>query len=482
MTISRRTFLSTAGAASLGFAGLARSLAAHEARLERVGLPRRGPGRSGPDIIQDAPGFGPLEPDPAEFLDLPAGFGYRVFSTGGERMDDGFFVPRRHDGMAAFPAESGLTLLVRNHEMEHDSDPADGAFGPENELLERVDREFLFDPGVGSHGPALGGTTNLLYDTRTQRLVEHRLSLAGTLRNCAGGPTPWGTWITCEESTQRAGGGFARNHGYAFEVPAVTPPRLERPEPLRGMGRFYREAVAVQPETGIVYQTEDLGDGLLYRFVPDVPGELAAEGRLQALAVTGRPRVWTQNWGRVRRVDEGEVLEVHWVDLDDPENSGDDLRDRGASLGAARFARAEGIWYASDGVYVACTNGGEARRGQIWRYRPSPHEGMPNESSDPARLELFLEADRSSLLRRADNLTMAPWGDLVVCEDGSGTDSLVGVTPQGDQYLIARNAHSRGELAGSTFSPDGTTLFVNLQEEALTAAITGPWERARDGD
>ncbi|MDX1568615.1 MAG: DUF839 domain-containing protein, partial [Longimicrobiales bacterium] len=483
MSISRRAFLKSAGAATLGFAGLARGLAAHEAGLAAAGLPRV---RSGGDLRrdsrlrQDGPGFGPLQPDPAELLDLPSGFSYRVFSVGGERMDDGLFVPRRHDGMAAFPAEDGLTLLVRNHEVEHDADPREGAFGPENELLNGFDSGLFFDPGTEDHGPALGGTTNLLYDTRDQRLVEHRLSLVGTLRNCAGGPTPWGTWITCEESVQRAEDGFARDHGYAFEVPAVMPPRLERPEPLRALGRFYREAVAVHPETGIVYQTEDRGDGLFYRFVPETPGDLRAGGRLQALAVTGHHEMWTQNWGRVRRVDMGEVLDVHWVDLGDPENPEDDLRERGASLGAARFARAEGIWYASDGVYIACTNGGEARRGQIWRYRPSPREGSPGETRDPPRLELFLEATRSSLLRRADNLTMAPWGDLVVCEDGFGTDSLVGVTPEGDQYLIARNARSSGELAGSVFSPDGTTLFVNLQREALTVAITGPWERARE--
>lgn len=475
MSISRRAFLKTAGAATLGFSGLARGMAAQESG---TGAGTWGARRL--EAGQTALGFGSLQEDPDELLDLPEGFVYRVFSRGGERMDDGFFVPRRHDGMAAFPAGEGLTLLVRNHEMEHDSDPAGGAFGPGNELLYRFDAEHLFDPGAEGHGPALGGTTNLLYDTRAQRLVEHRLSLAGTLRNCAGGPTPWGTWVTCEESVQRAGDGFARSHGYAFEVPAVMPPRLERPVPLRGMGRFYREAVAVDPETGIVYQTEDRGDGLFYRFVPDVPGELAAGGRLQALAVTGRYQVWTQNWGRVRRVEEGEVRGVHWVDLNDPENPRDDLRERGASLGAARFARAEGIWYATDGVYVACTNGGPARRGQIWRYRPSPHEGTPAERSDPARLELFLEADRSSLLRRADNLTMAPWGDLVVCEDGSGVDSLVGVTPVGDQYVIARNARSRGELAGSVFSPDGSTLFVNLQREALTVAITGPWPRSEE--
>lgn len=471
MSVSRRSFLKTAGAATLGFAGLAHTLACQGSGAVTP------PGGGSAQELGLGSGLGPLTPDPDGVLDLPPGFRYRILSPGGQRMDDGFLVPRRHDGMAAFPARNGLTLLVRNHEMDSDSDPEGGAFGADNELLDRIDPELFFDPGAGGNGPALGGTTNLLYDTRTGRLVEHRLSLAGTLRNCAGGPTPWGTWITCEESVQSAGDRFARSHGYAFEVPAEMPPRLDRPEPLRAMGRFYREAVAVQPGTGIVYQTEDRGDGLLYRFLPDVPGDLAAGGTLQALAVTGRPELRTQNWGGAREVESGEVLDAHWVELDDPDAPGDDLRDRGASRGAARFARAEGIWYARDGVYVACTNGGRARRGQIWRYRPSPSEGTAGEADAPPRLELFLEADESSLLRRADNLTMAPWGDLVVCEDGAGVDSLVGVTPNGEQYPIARNAAGSGELAGSTFSPDGSTLFANLQEEALTVAITGPWSR-----
>lgn len=472
MSLSRRSFLKTAGAATLGFAGLARSVGCGGT----AAVDPSGGGGAGGET-QFVGGLGPLEPDPRGILDLPSGFRYRVLSRGGERMDDGFLVPRRHDGMAAFPARNGRTLLVRNHEMNPDSDPADGAFGAENHLLGRFDPDLLFDPGVDAHGPALGGTTNLLYDTGRQELLEHRLSLAGTLRNCAGGPTPWGTWITCEESVQPAADGFARRHGYAFEVPAEMPPRIEAPEPLRAMGRFHREAVAVDPGTGIVYQTEDRGDGLFYRFLPTVPGDLGAGGVLQALAVTGRPELRTQNWGDRRRVVPGQVLDVGWVELSDPDPAGDDLRELGGGLGAARFARGEGIWYATDGVYIACTNGGPDRRGQIWRYRPSPSEGGSGEADEPGRLELFLEAGESSLLRRADNLTMAPWGDLVVCEDGAGVDSLVGVTPDGEQYPVARNAAGAGELAGCTFSPDGSTLFVNLQEQALTAAITGPWSR-----
>lgn len=458
----RRHFLKTAAAATLGFGGLYAFL--------------RGDRPADKADSHAGRGFGPLEPDPNGLLDLPEGFRYRVFSRAGERMDDGFLVPAAHDGMAAFPHDGGRTLLVRNHEVNGGAGPEEGAFGPELELLSAFDPGLLYDTGR-EEGPALGGTTNLLFDTRTGTLLEHRLSLSGTLRNCAGGATPWGSWISCEESVRRADRRFARDHGYAFEVPATMPPRPGSAEPLRAMGRFYREAVAVDPDTGVVYQTQDLGDGLLYRFVPDRPGELARGGRLQALAVRDRPGLRTQNWDGWPLVRPGRPLAVHWIDLDAVENPDNDLRHRGYEAGAAQFARGEGAWWADDGFYFACTNGGAARRGQIWRYVPSGREAGSGPGDDGGRLELFLEAGEESVLRRADNLTTAPWGDLVVCEDGSGVDELVGVTPDGDLYRLARNARSTGELAGSTFSPDGSTLFVNMQREALTVAVTGPWGR-----
>lgn len=461
-SFDRRHFLKTAAAAALGFGGL-------YAFLERGrSVPRPG--------TATGAGFGPLVPDPDGLLDLPEKFGYRVFSRAGEAMDDGFQVPAAHDGMAAFPAENGRTLLVRNHEVNAGAGPEEGAFGAGLETLERLDPGHLYDAGRDGR-PALGGTTNLLYDTRAGTLVEHRLSLAGTLRNCAGGPTPWGSWISCEEDVQRSGDRFARDHGYAFEVPATMPPRPRSAVPLRAMGRFYREAVAVHPGTGIVYQTQDRGDGLLYRFVPDEPGALARGGRLQALAVRDRPGLRTQNWDGWPVVRAGRPLDVRWIDLDEVENPDTDLRHRGHEAGAAQFARAEGAWWAEDGFYFACTNGGAARRGQIWKYVPSSREGEPGEEQEPGRIELFLEAGEESVLRRADNLTTAPWGDLVVCEDGTGVDELVGVTPDGELYRLARNANSTGELAGATFAPDGSTLFVNMQREGLTVAITGPWER-----
>jgi secreted PhoX family phosphatase len=307
--------------------------------------------------------------------------------------------------------------------------------------------------------------------------VSQHLSLAGTLRNCAGGPTPWGSWISCEETTLRAGEGTARDHGYAFEVPATAGGRPAPPVPLTAMGRFNHEAVAVDPATGIVYETEDLSDGLLYRFLPARPGRLSEGGRLQALSVAGRPGFDTRNWEEPA-VTPGTSLDVAWIDLDDVASPADDLRYRGFAAGAALFARGEGMWYGRGALYFACTNGGRTREGQIWRYRPGPQEGAASERRAPGRLELFVEPNERTVVQNADNLTVAPWGDLVVCEDGPEEQFLVGVTPEGVLYKIAHNALSASELAGVTFSPDGSTLFVNLQGDGLTLAVTGPWNRA----
>ena len=200
-----------------------------------------------------APGFGPLQPDPHGVLALPRGFSYRIISSAGQRMDDGLNVPEMADGMAAFPGDNGETLLVRNHENEQRAArPAEGAFGEANELFGKIDPRALYDGGAGDAGPVLGGTTTLAYDTAARRTLRQHLSLAGTERNCAGGPTPWGSWITCEETAERADGAvFARNHGYCFEVPARGK-GLAEPAPLEAMGRFMHEAVAVDPASGTV--------------------------------------------------------------------------------------------------------------------------------------------------------------------------------------------------------------------------------------
>lgn len=422
------------------------------------------------------PGTGPfpgLVSDPGQILDLPAGFSYRVLSRMGETMDDGLLVPGNHDGMAAFAARRGRVALVRNHELDM-TEQHMSAFGPAHERLGRLGRHRLYDPGTAA--PAPGGTTTVLYDPRSGRVDRHFLSLAGTERNCAGGPTPWGSWLTCEETVERAGGPRTVDHGWVFEVPSSARSAVE-PVPLEALGRFNHEAAAVDPRTGIVYLTEDEGNGLFYRLLPARPGKLRRGGRLQALALAD----WsgsadTRNWpGSLSPLPQGQPCAARWVDLADTHAPDGDLRLRGAAAGAAVFARGEGIWFGDGEIYFACTSGGYATAGQIFRYRPSADEGSDAEDAAAGRLELFVESTDRRVLDSADNLTVTPWCDLLVCEDADDRCSLVGVTPQGLLYHFAENAYTESELAGVCFAPDGRTLFVNVQAQGLTLAIEGPF-------
>jgi secreted PhoX family phosphatase len=425
-------------------------------------------------------GIGPLRPDPGERLDLPDGFSYRVVSKTGDTMDDGFRVPPAHDGMAAFPGADGRVILVCNHEMP----PAFSeysAFGTDFKSLPDELKERVYDHGGGT-SPGAGGTTTTVYNPQTGLTERQHLSLAGTELNCAGGPTPWGSWLSCEECFESPGTDFSRGrlvtreekHGYVFEVPA-SGAGLADPRPIRAMGRFEHEACAVHEPSGIVYMTEDRHYSLFYRYIPDVPGRLHEGGRLQALAITGRPAQQLHNWSGDRAIATGESLATHWIDLDDVDPAENDLRLRGTAAGAATFARGEGLCAADDAFAFTCTIGGRARLGQVFVYQPSPLEGSAGEEERPGRLTLLAEAGEDSLLRNADNLTMAPWGDLIVCEDTSGHCGLVGIRPDGTQYQLADNAYSKSELAGVCFSPDGKTLFVNIQYPGTTVAISGPW-------
>jgi len=462
MDVTRRVFIARSAASlSLGFAGL-------RAFSGAVALAR-------PD---QSAGFGPLRPDPEGILDLPEGFSYRVISRTGDAMSDGLLVPGLPDGMAAFPGPDGATLLVCNHELEPKWTKL-SPFGRQNERLSDAHRALAYD--TGGERPSIGGTTTLLYDQRTGELKRQWLSLAGTNRNCAGGPTPWGSWITCEENTTKAGDEGARDHGYAFEVPARDDGTLHKAEPIRAMGRFYREAVAVHPASGVVYMTEDLSDACLYRYIPDVPGELHRGGRVQALRIKDASGpVDTRNWSVSGVIPAGTTMRAEWVDLDDVEAPNDDLRLRAQKQhGCAIFARTEGIWAEEGAVYIACTSGGRKRTGQIWKYHPSPYEGTDREAEHFPTLELFIEPNDGTLIENADNLTLAPWGDLIVCEDAPGDMDLVGVTPEGRIYHFAHNALSKSEFAGVCFSPDASTLFVNLQIDGLTLAVNGPWDARR---
>ena len=375
-------------------------------------------------------------------------------------MTDGNTVPDAADGMGCFDIGNGELALVRNHELSPDrSEPV--AISP---AYDTVARSLLALPG---------GTTTIVLDAATlQRKREYR-SLAGTIRNCAGGITPWNSWLTCEENTTtvaQAGGRINRNHGYVFEVPASASGLVD-PVPLTAMGRFNHEAACVDPRTGVVYMTEDRGDSLFYRFVPNTPGYLAGGGTLQALVLDGIQDTRNSEDGTAS-LAVGTSIPARWLTLDEVEAPDDDLRQRGAARGAAVFARGEGIWMGEGELYFTATSGGRAGEGQIFRFTPRAN------GSD--MLELFYESPAASEYSFGDNLVISPFGDLIVCEDqyGETVDNyLRGITPAGEAYALGR-IRLQTEPAGACFSPDGRTMFLNLYSPAMTLAITGPWPMA----
>lgn len=469
--MGRRSFLR--GAAVAGAVGASGPLSALMQRSAHAQITQEdGLGKSANVLAQDNGGYGPLQPAGPE-LDLPAGFTYVAFGRTGEPMTDGRPTPSAHDGMATFPAvfqgqrpaaaaaatakgrtragddgAPGMVTLVRNH--ERSGAPAYAA--------------PAYDPLAG------GGTTTLVFDTNRMELVESYASLAGTIRNCAGGPTPWGSWLSCEETTAGQADGLAKEHGYNFDVPAEATQAVD-PVPLIAMGRFSHEAIAVDPATGIVYETEDSGASGFYRFLPNTPGVLADGGRLQMLAVRGRPQFDTRTDQRQSR----RPMAVEWVDIDDPDPSRSAPRvyAQGFAKGGATFSRLEGAWYGSGSVYFTATSGGDASRGQVWEYRPGPG------GRDAGRLALLFESPGQDVLDYPDNITVTPSGSVLLFEDGGGEQFMRGVNRRGQIFDFGRNALNNSELAGGCFSPDGSTLFVNIQSPGISFAIQGPWERGQ---
>ena len=398
-------------------------------------------------------GYGTLQSDPAGLLDLPAGFSYRTLSASNEVMSDGLRVPENFDGMGCFALPNGKLALVRNHELS----PGSNGGGT---LLQPYD--------TTSAGVALpGGTTTLVLNQSTLAVEQQFRSLSGTIRNCSGGITPWGTWLTCEEDTTKAGNGVLRDHGFAFEVPASATGPVT-PVPLTAMGRFRREAAVVDPASGAVYMTEDRDDGLLYRFQPTTPGQLAGGGQLQALALTAGATTDSRNWTSII-ISTGQSQPVRWIDLAQPESPNDDLRARGLAGGALRFARGEGIFMGAGELYFVCTSGGAARLGQVFRL------GLIAGSE---QLQLFFESTDAGTFYFGDNIAIAPDGQLIICEDQPAApvdNYLRGIARSGVSYPLAR-LRIQTELAGACFTPDGRTMFLNIYNPGKTLAITGPWQ------
>jgi uncharacterized protein len=417
-------------------------------------------------------GYGELVPDPGGVIDLPQDFQYRIISPEGSQLSNGGgTVPGDPDGMAAFRGPSkGTTLLVRNHEQNPTDDNP-------------VPQRNPYDPA----GP--GGTTGILVRDVNRMEIEDFVTSSGTLNNCAGGATPWGTWITCEEDR-------TTNHGYAFEVDPSDPEGNLSKTPIRDMGFFSHEAVDIDPSTGIAYLTEDDFRGsipddpndevvadvpdteggtgtrvsFLYRYIPkdrsQRPGALQKGGKLQVLTLeAGR------NFN-ADLADQGNSFGVVWrnVNPQEPHESAE-------NLGATRFNRLEGAYFAGGVFWFDDTIGGEQRLGQIFRLFPSGGYGDTGDT-----LELFYEGTDRNNIESPDNIVITPWGDLWFAEDetiegGDDRNRIVGVTPEGETYVFARNVNSDSEFAGPTFAPDGRTFFVNTQTDGLTFAIWGPFAR-----
>ncbi|KNX38261.1 alkaline phosphatase PhoX [Luteipulveratus halotolerans] len=406
-----------------------------------------------------SPDYGPLAPvkdhtTGLELLRLPKGFEYISHGWTGDPMTGGAPTPGAHDGMGTFTAPDGKTVIVRNHELSGYT----GAFG-----------------GTAAYDPAArGGTTTVVFDRDAGQFLGTTPSLAGTIRNCAGGVTPWGSWLSCEETTEIGPDGT--RHGYVFEVPADG---QSNGVPLKQMGRFSHEAVCVDPSTDIVYLTEDATPSGFYRFLPHERQNLAAGGELQMMVIgdSGQSYVTYDD-------PTGTSYRTSWVTIDNPDYAPGEVRPalQGQAKGAAVFKRLEGAWWGNDRAYVVSTSGGPKGQGQVFEYDPATE----------TMTVLFASPD-ATVLNNPDNICVSPRGGIVLCEDGDAGEYLHGLTQDGQIFPFALNQvvipaggvpgksvkpgdYSGSEWCGSAFDTvNGNWLFANAQTPGITFAITGPW-------
>lgn len=439
-------------------------------------------------------------------LQLPEGFSYRSFGWTGDIMNNGQATPPRHDGMAVVEERGPLTMLIRNHENGTATDFEGNTFG-------LIDSRAVYDDVVsaalGAPEGVSGGTTTVIL--RNGEYYKTIPSLGGTIVNCAGGPTPWGTWLTCEETTTDLTEIGGKKHGYVFEVTWNGNKRAAKP--IVNMGRMAHEAVAVNPQNGDVYLTEDRRNRAgLYKYAPDFPqfrfGALEKGGSLYAAKVAGEDNV------DINAPAIGDTYQIEWVRIDEPDADPgqftDDTVDGEASgpfleaysKGGLRMSRGEGCWYSpKDGlIYFVDTGAGlasDGRRGRgegaVWAF-------------DTVRnvLTCIYVSENPLAGNNPDNLTVSPRGGIVLCEDGGGVEDdfgfgerLLGLTPTGQPFIfgknniqleqsdilaagkslrfIAEDDYRNREWCGACFNSSGDTLFVNVQTPGVTFAITGPW-------
>ncbi|WP_330280148.1 PhoX family protein [Streptomyces sp. NBC_00569] len=486
MSLTRRDFTrrSAATGAGIALAGTVGALAtapgalAAEGEYEDVAGTE---GHEGHDGHHPGVGYGPLADDPKGLLALPAGFSYRVITyTGRTTLESGESTPSNHDGTATFEGPRGATLLVNNHEI--------GGARTKAKYPVPLAEGLVYDPA------AAGGCT--VVEVRRDGQVAEWVGIAGTATNCAGGRTPWDTWLTCEETEDKAGAnGMTKDHGYVFEVDPADRRANREPKPIKAFGRYAHEAVVIDPKRGHAYLTEDASgpNGLLYRWTPP-KGFHHGRGKLRTLAddagVLQATRCFDSGGRFVddlsRATQIGTVYGVDWVDVPDRDARTVSVRKQFADGEVTRARKLEGMWWADGGTYIVSSFAREEspvqHDGQVWFYDPKRRtltlKVLLGVNADPSKDGAF---------DGPDNITVSPYGGLVIAEDGNGIQHLFGATDSGRTYPIARNELNIGteqepeysEFTGVTFSPDGRTLYANIQTPGIMLAITGPWKRQR---
>lgn len=366
---------------------------------------------AGGPIAKAAAGpYGPLLPPDANGVMLPEGFSSRVIARANTPIaTTGYTFPIFPDGAATFPTPDGGWILAVNSEV-----------------------------------PGIGGASGIRFD-RDGRVVDAYRILEDTSTNCAGGPTPWGTWLSCEEFDE----------GLVWECdPTGATPAIAHP----ALGVFKHEAACVDPDREQLYLSEDLRGGGLYRFTPDDYPDLSA-GRLDVACDGGGGR-------------------IVWKRVPDPSAAAAPLRAQ--VEGMLPFERGEGIWFDSGLVYLATTG----------------DETIHAYDTSTGRIEVLYRADDvpDTPLRGVDNIVVSRSGDLFVAEDSYSNDpdamDLCIITPQreisrflkltGPEHRLPREGES--ETTGPCFDPSGTRLYLSSQRGGgfgILYEITGPFRQSR---
>lgn len=413
-----------------------------------------------------AAGYGPLVRDPQGRLALPEGFRYRLLAEEGvTRLESGELSPSDPDGAAVFAAPDGSAdVLVSNHEVGND----------EPHAVPHLDG-LVYDPA------ARGGTTTFVVPTDGGPVRQY-VSLAGTYKNCAGGRTPWDTWLSCEE-TEKV---LDKPHGYVFEVDPFDEEANRDPRPIKALGRFPHEAVVVDPEEFLLYLTEDAArpNGGLYRYTPPPEALPLGRGSLRALAddagVLEALRATTSDGRHVADLSEatavGTVLRADWVPVPDRDAATESVRRQFTDDQVTRGRKLEGMWWGDGGAYVVSSfareEDGEATThdGQVWFLDPR---------AGTLTLHLSFASTETPDVdpNGPDNITVSPYGGVLIAEDGKGNPHLLGATPAGQIFFLAQSEpeFEGSEFCGPVFSADQRTLFVNLQGPGCTFAVQGPF-------